>query len=230
MYDDIFNDFSLTNRHRPIIRCSSIDTEEYENGQISTEKPEVKTKPMGFSDKLKSTPAGMMKKELEESIEKGYENLSRGLKIRVLKELLEKYKEEGEQERKKIIGVRRLAANNSGDELTLKKTFEKNKYDSEPKTRYEYYFGDKLVALQDEEDFHIYETKLLCELLGIEDCDDYDVSLALDEKFGKFIPEGKNLRYGIDGNILADLLGCEIDRIQETLLDRYGVRAYERWV
>ena len=102
-------------------RIGGIDTEEFSKGNgptipgfndqdLSDQEDRIRSQNMGMKspvDHLKSTPAGMMRKDIEESIERGYESLSRGTKIRVLKELMEKYQHEGEDIRQATRSVKR---------------------------------------------------------------------------------------------------------------------------
>ena len=73
------------------------------------------------SERIKTTNVGMsqgktevndqaysMKKDIEESLEKGYDALSRGTKIRILDELIKKLKLEGEETRQASMSVRRV--------------------------------------------------------------------------------------------------------------------------
>ena len=109
-----------------IHRVSYVDTEEFEagsgptvpgptvpgftDGDFSAQKDRIRSKQMTMSnpDNVHAdSKAFDMKKEIGDSIAAGYKDLSRGLKIRVLKELLEKLKAEGEERRAEKIGVKR---------------------------------------------------------------------------------------------------------------------------
>ena len=65
--------------------------------------------PAGLSDQKVQVndKAHEMKKNIAESIESGYSDLSRGTKIRILQELMKKLQQEGEERRQAAISVRR---------------------------------------------------------------------------------------------------------------------------
>lgn len=97
-----------------------IDTEEFSKGptipgfndqDLVDQEDRIRSQNMGMKspvDHLKSTPAGMMRKDIEESMERGYESLSRGAKIRVLEEIMNSLKVKGEEVRKALRSVRRI--------------------------------------------------------------------------------------------------------------------------
>ena len=103
-----------------IQRISQIDTSEFtkNNGptvpgfkqqDFNDQENRIRTDNMGMSNglDLTHTPAGVMKEDIAKSIEEGYSDLSRGTKIRVLKELMEQLGAEGEERRAMTIKVRR---------------------------------------------------------------------------------------------------------------------------
>ena len=100
----------------------SIDTEEFSKGSGPTvpgfsiddfdnQRDRIRTNKMGIGSnigEISITPASMMKKDIESAIDKGYKDLDRGVKIRVLKELMEQFKHEGEDLRQSSRGVKRI--------------------------------------------------------------------------------------------------------------------------
>ena len=113
--------FSRAGDDGSIQRISEIDTEEFEkdngptvsgfsNKDFSDQEERIRSGHMGMSspvDHLKSTPAGLMKQEIVDAIERGYEDLDRGTKIRVLKELVKRFELEGEERRANTKIIRR---------------------------------------------------------------------------------------------------------------------------
>ena len=87
-------------------KVQRIETEEYQKGNLPSSE-DLDIGEMGFSFDLKDTPAAILKKDLEDSIERGYGDLSRGTKIRVLKEITKRLEFEGEERRQAEKGVHR---------------------------------------------------------------------------------------------------------------------------
>ena len=116
---DIFNNrhsFRLLRDDGVIQRVSSseIDTEEYSNdssGMDNLLKHDENISKENKSLKTDLTPAGLLKRDLEESLDRGYENLSKSTKLRVLKELLKEYEDDFEDSRQSCQKVNRIVNN-----------------------------------------------------------------------------------------------------------------------
>ena len=104
-----------------VSRISHVDTEEFEKsssptvpgfskGDFDAQEDRIRSEKMILKDpeNVHVDDKGFeMKKEITESISRGYDDLSRGMKIRILNEILSDLKREGEERRAETMSVRR---------------------------------------------------------------------------------------------------------------------------